>query len=135
MIDCLKYAQAGQGEDLQASPANFDLVIFDCDGVLIDSEVLSCACLSEQLSHEGFHVDLQDVFDRFLGRSFSTVEEQYRQATGRPLKPDFGKRYLRTLKRRFERELKPMPGVESALARLRTRCCVASSSRRERLEF
>jgi len=124
----------GKDGNLEKSP-DFDLVIFDCDGVLIDSEVLSCACLSEQLRHEGFRVDLQDVFERFLGRSFSTVEEQYRQATGRPLKPDFGKRYLRTLKLRFERELKPMPGVESTLARLKTRSCVASSSRRERLEF
>ena len=115
--------------------ADFDLVVFDCDGVLIDSEVLSCACLSELLCQEGFSVDLQGVFDRFLGRSFSTVEDEFRLATGRPLKPDFGKRYLSRLKRRFESELKPMPGVESALARLKARSCVASSSRRERLDF
>ena len=120
---------------MQASPADFDLVIFDCDGVLVDSEVLSCACLSELLCEEGFRVDLQGVFDRFLGRSFSTVEEQFREAMGRPLSAEFGKAYLRNLKRRFECELKPMPGIESALERLRARSCVASSSRRERLEF
>jgi HAD superfamily hydrolase (TIGR01509 family) len=115
--------------------AEFDLVVFDCDGVLIDSEVLSCSCLSTFLCEQGYQVDLQDVFDRFLGRGFSVVEEQCRAALGRQLEPGFADAFRAVLKERFARDLRPMPGIETLLASLRTPCCVASSSDRDRLSF
>jgi HAD superfamily hydrolase (TIGR01509 family) len=115
--------------------SDFDLIVFDCDGVLIDSEVLSCSCLSTFLCEHGYQVDLQDVFDRFLGRGFSVVEEQYRLALGRPLEPGFADAFRAVVKERFTRDLRPMPGIETLLASLSTPCCVASSSDRERLSF
>ena len=48
---------------------NFDLIIFDCDGVLVDSEVISCRAHADVLSRHGYPITQQQVFDRFLGRS------------------------------------------------------------------
>ncbi len=115
--------------------AHFDLIVFDCDGVLIDSEVLSCSCLRSFLCEHGYQIELQDVFERFLGRGFSVVEEQYRLAVGRPLESGFADAFRAVVKERFARDLRPMPGIEALLAGLSTPCCVASSSDRDRLSF
>jgi len=120
---------------VEVSANGFDLIIFDCDGVLIDSEMLSCGCLGALLREHGYEVDLEGVFGRFLGRSFSVVEEEYRAALGRPLQPGFAQTYRAMLRESFSRDLRPIPGVEAVLARLRTRSCVASSSDRDRLSF
>lgn len=114
---------------------DFDLIVFDCDGVLIDSEVLSCGCLSALLCEHGYQVDMQDVFERFLGRSFSVVEEQYRLALGRPLDAGFPATFRARLKQRFAQDLRPMLGIETLLMEARTPFCVASSSDTERLSF
>ena len=54
-----------------------DLIIFDCDGVLVDSEVLSCRCLSDVLATCGITLDLADALDLFLGRSTAAVLQHY----------------------------------------------------------
>ena len=54
-----------------------DLIIFDCDGVLIDSEVLSCRCLSEVLRRYGVDLGVDQAQDLFLGRSVTAVREHY----------------------------------------------------------
>jgi HAD superfamily hydrolase (TIGR01509 family) len=110
-----------------------DLVIFDCDGVLVDSEVLSCTCLAEMLTAHGIAMSLDDVVERFLGRSFAAVPAYYRERTGRPLPESFA-RELRTLQRaRFTAALLPMPHVAGVLASLDRPYCLASSSDGERI--
>jgi HAD superfamily hydrolase (TIGR01509 family) len=116
-------------------PTEFDLIVFDCDGVLIDSEMLSCRCLSELLCQHGFNIDLPGVFEHFLGRSFSVVEERYRMEFGRPLESGFREALSLALRERFSRDLRPIPGVIAVLDGLRTPFCVASSSDRDRLSF
>ena len=65
-----------------------DLIIFDCDGVLIDSEVLSCRCLSEVLAGYGISLGLDQALDLFLGRSATAVLDHY-QALGRSIPEQF----------------------------------------------
>src|SRR5437899_3476609 len=65
-----------------------DLIIFDCDGVLVDSEVLSCRCLSEVLAAHGINLGLDQALDLFLGRSTTAVLEHY-QAMGRSIPEQF----------------------------------------------
>ena len=65
-----------------------DLIIFDCDGVLVDSEVLSCRCLSEVLAGYGIDLGLDQALDLFLGRSVTAVVEHY-QALGRSIPEQF----------------------------------------------
>jgi len=65
-----------------------DLIIFDCDGVLVDSELLSCRCLTEVLAAHGIELGLDQALDLFLGRSTTAVLEHY-QALGRPIPGPF----------------------------------------------
>ena len=59
-----------------------DLVIFDCDGVLIDSEVISARMLIGTLEDHGVSVDMAYVSEHFLGRSYPTVLKQVREEFG-----------------------------------------------------
>ena len=65
-----------------------DLIIFDCDGVLIDSEVLSCRCLSEVLAGYGISLGLDQALDLFLGRSATAVLDHYQALRGVGATPD-----------------------------------------------
>src|SRR5262245_14177409 len=111
-----------------------DLIIFDCDGVLIDSEVLSCQCLSEVLATCGIRLELAEALELFLGRSTAAVLQHY-GAQGRRL-PDSFLTHLRSrVRQTFQSSLRPIPGVSSLLSSLRTPHCVASSSDLDRVSF
>ena len=110
-----------------ASPA-FDLVIFDCDGVLVDSEMLSARVLMQLLVDEGITIDDSVFRADFLGRSFAAASARLHARTGKVLPPDFHDSYLQRLLPEFEKVLQPMAGVEAVLQRLKVGRCVASSS-------
>lgn len=113
------------------------LVIFDCDGVLVDSEPIALSVLAEMLAGQGVELAGIDISDRFLGRSLRTVTEVVRTEFGVRLPDDFPQRMRRRLFERYEAELRPMPGIEAALDGLsaqKIRTCVASSSLPERIE-
>lgn len=113
-------------------PGGPDLIIFDCDGVLVDSELLSCRCLSEVLADFGFELDVEQALDLFLGRSTAAIGEYYRER-GQILPDDF----LSPLKSRvletFAGALQPIPGVGAVLSDLKIPGCVASSSDLDRV--
>ena len=106
----------------------FDLVIFDCDGVLIDSEIISAQMLVEELAKLGVHIDLAYVAKHFLGRSYPTVMEQIRRAFSLTLPVDFEDLYRARLLEAFERDLIIMPHVADVLRRLKIPYCIATSS-------
>ena len=85
------------------------LIIFDCDGVIADSEVLSSAVLIDQLGALGIAVTPADVRRDFLGRSFPTVAQTIRQNHARPLPDSFEADYRARLLDRFTAELGPTP--------------------------
>lgn len=106
----------------------FDLVIFDCDGVLVDSEVISARVLIAQLAAVGVAVDIAHFRTHFLGRSFPKVAAEVRTRYGLTLPDDFEAAYRATLLKAFETELRPMAGVRAVIERLSPRFCVATSS-------
>jgi HAD superfamily hydrolase (TIGR01509 family) len=111
------------------------LVIFDCDGVLIDSEIISAEMLVRELNALGLAIDLDYVARHFLGRSYPVVMETIRREFGLDLPPEFESRYRETLLEAFRRELKIMPGVREVMEGLRVPFCVATSSSPRRAAF
>ncbi|MBR0971121.1 MULTISPECIES: HAD family hydrolase [Bradyrhizobium] len=109
-----------------------DLVVFDCDGVLVDSELLSCQCLSDELSAFGISLTLAQALELFLGRSTSAVTQHYREL-GHVLPVDFPLRLKSRVLAAFEQALHPVPDVEIVLSGLRVPYCVASSSDLDRV--
>jgi HAD superfamily hydrolase (TIGR01509 family) len=111
-----------------------DLIIFDCDGVLVDSEVLSCRCLSEVLAGHGIDLGLDQALDLFLGRSVTAVLDYY-HASGR-LNPERFLTELRAgVRAAFLTALCPIEGVNSVLEGLQIPHCAASSSDVDRVSF
>jgi HAD superfamily hydrolase (TIGR01509 family) len=109
-----------------------DLIIFDCDGVLVDSELLSCQCLSDELSEFGISLTLAQALELFLGRSTSAVTQHFREL-GQAVPVDFPVRLKSRVLTAFERALQPIPDVETVLSGLRAPYCVASSSDLDRV--
>lgn len=111
------------------------LVIFDCDGVLIDSESISADMLVRELKALGLAIDLDYVARHFLGRSYPVVMETIRREFGLDLPPEFETRYRENLLDAFRRDLRIMPGVRDVMAGLRVPFCVATSSSPRRAAF
>ena len=111
-----------------------DLIIFDCDGVLVDSEMLSCRCLSETLAAHGIDLGVDQALDLFLGRSVTAVFQHY-QALGRIIPEQFAAELAAGVRAAFVSSLCPIKGVKSVLEGLRIPHCVASSSDVDRVSF
>lgn len=111
-----------------------DLIIFDCDGVLIDSEVLSCRCLSEALAGYGVKLGVDQALDLFLGRSLTAVFEHY-EALGYSIPEQFSAELRAGVRAAFHSSLCPIAGVSSVLEDLQIPHCVASSSDLDRVSF
>lgn len=104
-----------------------DLIIFDCDGVLIDSEGLSGAVLIDALAEIGIAIDFDHFCTRMVGRSFPTVAAGLR-ARGCDLPEGFEGLYRSRLLSRFESDLAACEGIAAILDGLDRRFCVATSS-------
>lgn len=115
--------------------SEFDLVIFDCDGVLIDSEIISARMLVAELARLGLTIDLPYVERHFLGRSYPVVMETIRREFGLDLPPDFEAQYREALLAAFQNELKVVPCVHDVLAGIGVPFCVATSSSPRRVEM
>jgi beta-phosphoglucomutase-like phosphatase (HAD superfamily) len=113
----------------------FDLVIFDCDGVLVDCEVIACRAVSEVLVEFGFTLPVDEIAERFIGSStkdmYAALEREWRCVLPDVLKARIGTR-SREL---FDRELRPVKGVAEVLEELSGRRCVASSSGPEAINY
>lgn len=116
-------------------PGAPDLVIFDCDGVLVDSEPLSMAVLRDVLAEAGVAIGEDEAYERFLGRSMSTIAEIIRRDFDLAITQDHLERIRLDLFERFRAGLKPVPGIAEALKRLTAAHCVASSSQPERIRL
>lgn len=119
-------------------PQPIQLVIFDCDGVLVDSEGIALEVLVEALAQKGILLSTDEAAERFLGRSLGSLATVVRSEFGVEIDPPFLAGMRDVLYARFRSELKPIASVATAIDSLKgagVACCVASSSQRERIEL
>jgi HAD superfamily hydrolase (TIGR01509 family) len=109
-------------------------VIFDCDGVLVDTELTSNRVLAELLTEAGLPTTLADCLDRYRGRAMRSVLADAQQRLGGELPFDVAGRYYAEVESIFARELEPVPGVIGALDRISLPMCVASSGPHHKME-
>ena len=117
----------------QDEEQNVDLVIFDCDGVLVDSEVISCRAHAETLSRHGYPITAEQVLDRFLGVSDREARQAIERELGRKLPDDFEEQMKQAALRRYADDLRPIPHVGEAIAAIGLPKCVASSGTPEKI--
>lgn len=110
-----------------------DLVIFDCDGVLVDSEIISCRACADVFTRHGYPISADAVHDRFLGRSSVAMRREVEAEIGRPLSDTFDTDLLDELVRAFAVDLQAMPNLGQALDAISQRICVASSGPPEKI--
>jgi HAD superfamily hydrolase (TIGR01509 family) len=109
------------------------LLIFDCDGVLVDSEMLACEIDARILTDIGLPHSAEDIARKFVGVSFKDMVARLEAEHERTLPADFGSRIDSDLFAKFETDLKPIEGVRDAILSLPYPRCVASSSTPERI--
>jgi HAD superfamily hydrolase (TIGR01509 family) len=112
-------------------PGDIDLVIFDCDGVLVDSEPITNRVLAQMIDELGIPMTMHDMQENFVGRSMALCCNLIEEMLGRSLPVDFLEQYRLRTTAAWTAELKAIRGVETVLDALESRnipFCVASSS-------
>jgi HAD superfamily hydrolase (TIGR01509 family) len=112
---------------------SFDLVIFDCDGVLVDSEVISCRAHAETLTRHGYPITADQVLDRFLGVSDREARMIVEAEIGRNLPDDFTAQVKRATLQHYAVDLRPVPYIAESIAAIGLPKCVASSGTPEKI--
>ncbi|HEV3156234.1 MAG TPA: HAD family hydrolase [Candidatus Baltobacteraceae bacterium] len=114
---------------------SIDLLIWDCDGCLIDSELLACSIPAALLTEMGFPITAQAYVERFAGQGIRHSIRLIEEETGRSFMEGFPFDRLRAEREAlFEASLRPIDGVHEALARINMSMCVASGSEVDRLK-
>ncbi|MFP3943862.1 MAG: HAD family hydrolase [Alphaproteobacteria bacterium] len=114
------------------------LVIFDCDGVLVDTEPVSNAMLAEALVPLGLSLSVSETRRAFVGLSWPDVAAEIETMTGAPLPEGWLEQVIEREHEAFRRELNPVPGVRGVLEMLAEEgrpCCVASSGSIEKMHL
>ena len=118
---------------MQGLNGNVDLVIFDCDGVLVDSEVISCRAHSQMLTRHGYPITAEQVLDRFLGVSDREARIAIESELGRKLPADFEIQITQATLGSYADDLRAISHVGEAIAAVDLPKCVASSGTPEKI--
>ena len=109
-------------------------MIFDCDGVLVDSELVSNTVLAGLLTQAGLPTTLEQCLRDYRGRSLTSVMQLATARHGAALPDDIPDRYYADMKAAFARDGRAVPGVAEALEQITLPVCVASSGPHHKME-
>lgn len=118
---------------MQADPSSF-LLIFDCDGVLVDSEPLSNRIFNTMLGELGIVMSLEETVEKYVGRSMKSCYEMIYQEYGVEVPPEFNADYQQRIKQVFVDQLQAVSHIHETLAILPYPRCVASSGSHEKMQ-
>ena len=105
----------------------YDLIIFDCDGVIVDSEVIGNRVFRQFLAELGLRLSEQEVYERFLGRALADSLSIIEELLGQPVPLAMLERYKRTRDETLRNEVRAVDGVAEIIRALEVPFCVASS--------
>jgi HAD superfamily hydrolase (TIGR01509 family) len=113
-----------------------DLVIFDCDGVLVDSERVANEVFARVLREVcDLHFTLEDMFDTFVGHSRLQCLQKIEALTGEPPPAELDLRYQQDINQALASSVEAIAGIETVLEQLSLPCCVASSGSHEKMQM
>jgi HAD superfamily hydrolase (TIGR01509 family) len=112
-----------------------ELVVFDCDGVLVDSERLAHEVLVQMLAEQGLVLDIEAALRRFIGLGDQETVDAVGECLGRAPPPGFLEDYLERTHAAFPGRLKPIPGIAEVLDALPVRACVASNGSPQKMQL
>ena len=110
-----------------------ELIIFDCDGVLVDSEVISCRVHADVLTRHGYPITAEQVRERFLGRTALEATLEVERELGRPLAETYDSERRTTLLAALAESVEATPHLHQTLDAIEARICVASSALHEKI--
>lgn len=111
------------------------LVVFDCDGVLVDSEVLVAEYEAVRLTEAGFPLTVDDIAERFIGLSYRSMMTALHEQFGRPVPDRLNEAIQSEVLDLFPEHLQPVAGITEFIDGLELPRCVASSSNLDRIQL
>jgi len=111
-----------------------ELVIFDCDGVLVDSEIIAARVEADLLTKAGYEISADEIAETYAGLTFKDIMLAIEEKSGLPFQASMLDRAEELVDRRLASDLRAIEGVHQAVASLRGPKCIASNSRLERIE-
>ena len=112
-----------------------EFVLFDCDGVLVDSEVLSIEVDRQMLAEVGWDLTLEEITERFVGRSHAYYLDEVERHLGHPPPQGWAEQTDQRYWAAYRKDLKPVDGIIAALDRITLPTCVASSGSHEKMRL
>lgn len=112
-----------------------DLVIFDCDGVLVDSEIIAARVEADLLTAAGYEISPEEISETYSGMTFKDIMLRVEQIAGIPLQASLLEQSEKLLDERLAREVRAIAGVHEAVLGVSAPRCVCSNSSPERLDL
>ncbi len=118
---------------------SFEAVLFDCDGVLVDSEAITCGVLRDMFEEQGWRMTLAECMQRFVGHTVKSQRAVIEANTGVPLTDAWLQQFFARRNERLERQITAIDGIHDAVAHLHDHCegriAVASGADRFKVEM
>ncbi|ODT08476.1 MAG: HAD family hydrolase [Mesorhizobium sp. SCN 65-20] len=112
-----------------------DLVIFDCDGVLVDSEIIAARVEAELLTAAGFEITAEEIAESYAGLTFKDILLKIEQKAAIPFQASLIGQAEALVDRRLQNEVRAIEGVHEAVAAVTAPRCICSNSTTERIEM
>ncbi|MEI9411353.1 HAD family hydrolase [Mesorhizobium salmacidum] len=112
-----------------------DLVIFDCDGVLVDSEIIAARVEAELITLAGYEISAEEIAETYAGLTFKDILIRIEEKSKIPFQVSLIDRAEELVDRKLRSDVRAIKGVREAVASVTAQRCICSNSRSERIEF
>ena len=117
----------------------FQAILFDCDGVLVDSEAITCGVLRDMFEEQGWRMSLAECMQRFVGHTVKSQRAVIEAHTGQPLTDEWLQQFFERRNARLQEQITAIEGIHEAVAHVHAHCqgriAVASGADRFKVEM